>query len=86
MVFLALTRAGYDELTAKLDEVPSPIWVNAGVLSASEVSQLRADGVDLSCFTNPIDHSQPSALVNAVATISEHHPGQAIWVEQLREL
>ena len=85
MVFFVLSRAGYDELESLVGSSPLPIWVNAGVLSAQEVDALRAKGVDLSCFSDVIDPLSTASICNSIAIISEHHPGQRIWVEHRAE-
>ena len=79
MVFLVLTRVGFDELAALLGRAPSPVWVNAGALSAAEVADLRAAGVDLTVFSTGIGLAEVSA--HAAETVREHHPGHRLWVE-----
>lgn len=81
MVHLALTRAGFDDLVSSLGRVPSPLWVNSGVLSEAEVVEFRASGVDLSTFTSDIAHGEPSEFEDALDTIREHHPTHSIWYE-----
>ena len=54
MVYLTLTRAGYDELIAQRVSMPSALWVNDEVLSASELSELREAGVKVTNFVRSI--------------------------------
>ena len=81
MVFFALTRSGLDELMAEIGRTPSPLWVNDGVLSANEMKGLREAGIDLTNFTRPIALEDQSAVITALETIGEHHPGEVIWIE-----
>lgn len=83
MVFLALTRKGFEELTARFGQPPSPLWVNAEVLSESELIRLRKQGWDVTDFTYPIAADKRSEIEDAVNTITEHHPGHTVWVEYL---
>lgn len=86
MVFFALTRLGYEELVRQSGHPPSPIWVNAGVLSDAELVQLRGAGVEVTNFTRLIDAADSEAILVAVQTIQEHHSGQRVWVEYAHDL
>ena len=80
MVALILTRAGFEDMRPRIDVGRDAIWVNAGVLSASEIAKLRELGCDLSVFTNPLDLSD---LASDIDTVVEHHPNEVLWVETL---
>jgi hypothetical protein len=80
MVYLALTRRSYDTLIAQLGATPSPLWVNQGVLSTTELSKLREAGVDLSHFTRFIDPNNATEIEEAIFTVQEHHPDQKVRV------
>jgi len=60
---------------------PAALWVSLGILGPSELAELRASGLAVTNFITPIDPSNSVALANAVNTIREHHPGQAVWVD-----
>ena len=81
MVFLVLTRLGYDQLIAQSNAVPSAVWVNSGVLTEGELLRLRESGVEVTNFVRLIDACNTSAVEDAAATVQEHHVGQTIWVE-----
>ena len=82
LVFLALTRAGLDELRTQFGHLPSPLWVNDGLLSKTELAELRAKGADVTNFSYRIQPGDTAAIEAALAVISEHHAGQRIWVER----
>jgi hypothetical protein len=82
LVFLALTRAGLDELSEHFGHLPSPLWVNDGLLSDQELAELRAKGADVTNFSYRIEQGDTTAIEDAIAVISEHHAGQRIWVER----
>jgi len=81
MAHLVFSRKGYEALVAELGRAPSTLWCNPGVLSEEELTSLRSAGIDLSWFTEPVDPADPESVAEAVATILEHHPGHAVWVE-----
>ncbi len=85
MVYLALTRQGYNELIAQRGS-PSVLWVNDGVLSDSELLKLREAGVDVTNFVRSIDPHDMSAIEQAVLTVQDHHSGQRVWVEYVPDL
>jgi hypothetical protein len=85
MPHFALTRLGYDQLIKACGgSPPSPLWVNAGVLSLSELAALRAQGLDVTEFSRSIPF-QGQGLHDAINTIGEHHPGSSIWVEHVAQ-
>ena len=85
MPHFALTRQGYDQLTETSGGCPpSPLWVNAGILSPSELAALRAQGLDVTEFARPVP-LQGQGLRAAIDTIEEHHPGSSIWVEHVAQ-
>lgn len=85
MPHFVLTRQGYDQLIKVCGgSPPSPLWVNVGVLSSSELAGLRTQGVDVTDFARTIPlHGQ--GLADAIGTIEEHHSGSSIWVEHVAQ-
>lgn len=85
MPYFALTRQGYDQLVRACGgSPPSPLWVNTGILSSSELSGLRAQGLEVTDFARAVP-LQGSGLADAIGTIEEHHPGSSIWVEHVAQ-
>lgn len=82
MVFLVITRRGYDELRQAVGAAPSPLWVGKDVLTGEEVSALRADGSDLTIFSYSFSPREPQAIEGALEMIGRHHSGETIWVER----
>ena len=80
MVFLAITRAGYETYRA-LGASFGTLWVGAEVLSEEELAALRKSGVDVSDFNYKIELHETEVIAGAVETIKEHHPGETVWVE-----
>jgi hypothetical protein len=66
-----------------LRQSPSPLWVNASILSITELKQLRENGNDVSSFSIDIDINDRLAIEDAINTVKEHHAGQRIWVEYI---
>lgn len=86
MVFLVLTRNGYEQLVKELGHTPKLLWVNANVLSAEEIGALRGNGHDVTFFTKPIELSSHSAIEDAEYTVKEHHPEEALFTEAVVSL
>ena len=76
MVFMVLTRSGFDDVFPRLIKDRDAIWVNAGVLSESEVAELREAGWNLTKWTNRL-----TDLTAQIDTVQLHHPGQVVWTE-----
>ena len=81
MVYFALTRVGFDDLVASIGRIPTPLWVNIGVLSEAEVVEFRASGIELTTFTSDLGRAELSEFEDALDTIRQHHPGHSIWHE-----
>ncbi|BFM13935.1 hypothetical protein R50073_01180 [Maricurvus nonylphenolicus] len=81
MVIFVVTREGFIELESVVSTGLYPVWVGAGVLSSEETNSLRSRNVDLTDFTYEIDPGNKQDLDYALSTISEHHPGERVWVE-----
>ncbi|GLQ98206.1 hypothetical protein [Dyella mobilis] len=83
LILFALTKRGLGDLLAVARQSRTLIWVNHGIVDASELERLRADGIDLTHFTRWIDPFDREAVLVAVTTIREHHPDGAIFVESI---
>jgi hypothetical protein len=79
VVFLATTRRGYESFTSL--NADADLWISGGVLTAEELTRLRARGLKITDFTGEISSNEPDEVADAVSTIREHHPGEPIWVE-----
>ena len=79
MLLFILTREGYEDVRSLV--ATNVVWVNSGVLSNAEITDLRSRGIDLTCFAHPIDWRDGDQMDNSVDTIAEHHPGERIWME-----
>ena len=79
MVFLTLTPAGLSEAIV-LANGQFPVWCTADAITESEFSVLATENVTR--FVYSVSGPNPTmAMADAIETISEHHPGQRIWVE-----
>jgi hypothetical protein len=81
MVFLAITRQGYESYRAIGGVTAGALWVGAGVLSSEELATLRGAGGDISDFNYTIEPHELEVFAGAVGTIKEHHPGEPVWVQ-----
>jgi len=81
MVFLILTGLNLADAIATARRSGSPVWINADVMGAGEVAQLRADGLDLTTISQWIDPLDRDDVEDMLATMREHHPGHMLAVE-----
>ena len=83
MVFLVLTRAGYEDVKGHLRTAAGTIlWINQDIASPNELSDLRATGVSVTNFTRLLGIDDEAAVNEALFTIKDHHPNNRIWVER----
>jgi len=81
MVFYVLTTTGYQELVKALGRVPSPVWLNKGVLSEAELAELRSTGHNVTEFSGQRSPEDHQAITQDIWTIQEHHDGESVWVQ-----
>ena len=81
MIFLALTRKGYESYQSIEDKSYFPLWLSAGIFSNVELVTLRESGAAFSDFNYVIEPGDNEAISCAIATIKEHHPNETVWVE-----
>ena len=85
MVFLILTKQGFNDIKTIAKEINAPIWMGEGVLNEEGLEWYREEeNMDISNFFYCID-SQDDILC-AISSIEEHHPNQTIWIENLNSL
>lgn len=81
MVFFAFTPAGLSEAMV-LARGQFPVWCSADAITDSEFSALAVENATR--FVYSVSGPNPTmAMADALATISEHHPGQRVWVEHV---
>ena len=81
MICFVTSRQSYDQLAASSAWPPAVLWIAFGVLDPSELTNLRASGLAVTEFTSPFDPSDLAEMADALDTVREHHPGQAVWVD-----
>lgn len=81
MVYLALTPQGLQEVLTMLDAMAISVWCSADAISEAEFSRLKRRNVTRLNYSVPYgDHA---AIMNALGTIHDHHPGERIWIESV---
>lgn len=80
MVFLILTRQGFDAYAA-LGRDAGPLWLAADVLAKDELAELQRSHGSVTNFGFLIEPGDWSLISEAIETIKEHHPGERVWVE-----
>lgn len=73
MPFLILTRAGFDDLVARIEQPGAVLMLNPGIASDTELARLREAGANVHVLSSPIDPAQQANL-DAVL-------GRPAWVE-----
>jgi hypothetical protein len=86
LVLFALTKQGLADILDIAQGNNIPVWLNQDLLDKAELDRLRAEGLDLTSFAHWIDPTDTSHVQRAVETIKEHHPPQALYIEQIQAL
>lgn len=80
MAFLILTENGFQDLTHKLGRLPSPVWINPGLLTDGEARQLRSEGVQLTILDASVDPESRLEIEQKVRQI-QMAGLSPVWVE-----
>jgi phosphatidate phosphatase APP1 len=76
MPFLILTRAGFDDIVARIDPAGAVFHLNPGVLSDTEIARLRDAGTAVHMLPSAAD---PQELEHALR--SAGRDGETVWIE-----
>jgi hypothetical protein len=79
VVFLALREAAFEAIAIAIVG-GHHVWVGADALSQDEHSAQVKSGVKVTRFSHPLGDGDTG--VDEVATIREHHPSEAVWVQR----
>ncbi len=82
MIFFVISRNGFESYLPFATFPLVRLWISAGILTASELKDLRDRGADVTDFSYEIDLNEVDVIDDAIETIKEHHPDQVIWVER----
>ena len=76
MVFMILTRSGFDAIKPRVIAGEDAVWLNANLLTRIEVKELTDADWNVSTWTNPL-----TDLSAEIGTVQLHHPNQIVWME-----
>lgn len=82
MVYLILSREGFNHLRVVVEELKNPVWVTSNVLDRREINEYRERGMDLTVFDHTIDYNDKARLKSEIEMVKLHHPGMQVKVEQ----
>ncbi|MGZ5580650.1 MAG: hypothetical protein ACXWGW_16370 [Methylobacter sp.] len=81
MVFFVLSREGLESCLSIGANISASLWIPAGILSQSELDELRSSELSITNFNYEIGLDASEVIDAAVQTIKEHHPNEVIWVQ-----
>lgn len=80
MPFLVLTRAGFDDIAARVDLGRAALFLNPGLLSETDIARLREMGTAVHVMATPVDPLKPQQVQQALL-LTRNARGSA-WVER----
>jgi hypothetical protein len=81
MVFLSLDRSSALEAIALAKGSGHSIWAGSDAISEAEHQAFGEQGVKLTRFIFPLAGADTARIQDALATVTEHHPGETVWVQ-----
>jgi phosphatidate phosphatase APP1 len=80
MPFLVLTRAGFDDIAARVDLRKASLYLNPGLLSEQDIARLRETGTAVHVMATRVDPDKPQEVQQALLLTRS---GQgSVWVER----
>lgn len=64
MIIFVLTKYGYNEMESLIKDSKSPVWINKGVLSNSELDEVRGAGIEVTNFTYFISKTNENEILS----------------------
>lgn len=83
MLFLVLSKAGFEELKTAADPQHDHIWLNKDVLCARDIQMLNEQGWHLHVFSEAIHTSNEHSILKAIKYLEKKFPTEEIEVEYL---
>lgn len=80
MPFLVLTRAGFDDIAARVDLGKASLFLNPGLLSETEIARLREMGTAVHVMATPVDPMKPQQVQQAL--LLTRNTRGSVWVER----
>jgi len=81
VVVFVITVQGFEEMKPLINSGKYPVWFSGGIKEQDYIDNCIVEGVDVSYFNYEIELTDNEAIVGAIQTINEHHPGERIWTE-----
>ncbi|QOY96268.1 DUF2183 domain-containing protein [Massilia sp. UMI-21] len=83
MPFLVLTRAGFDDIAARVDLGKAALFLNPGLLSEADIASLRETGASVHVMATPVDPRQPGQIRQTLQALqATRDPLGNVWVER----
>lgn len=79
MSFVILTRAGFDDIVARVDSSSTVFHLNPGIASADEIARLRAAGTDVHVLASPAGPEVTPELEHVLS--AEGAQDEPLWIE-----
>lgn len=80
MPFLVLTRAGFDDIAARVDLGKASLFLNPGLLSEADIARLREMGTAVHVMATPVDPMKPQQVQQAL--LLTRNARGSVWVER----
>lgn len=80
MPFLVLTRAGFDDIAARVDLGRASLFLNPGLLSEADIARLRETGTAVHVMATPVDPARPQEVQQAL--LLTRNARGSVWVER----
>ena len=80
MPFLIMTRAGFDDIVARVAPAGTVFHLNPGVVSDDEIARLRAAGTTVHVLDSAADLQVPAELDHVLRSVKRD--GETVWIER----
>jgi phosphatidate phosphatase APP1 len=80
MPFLVLTRAGFDDIAARVDLGRAALFLNPGLLSEADIARLRESGTAVHVMATAVDPMKPQEVQQAL--LLTRNARGSVWVER----
>ena len=83
MVYPAIEPSAAAEAIELSRQSGAALWLGADAIDPEEHACLVKSVLNITRFAYPLSGASEATLLQSIATVAQHHPGETIWVQSV---
>ena len=81
MIYLILTKEGFEEAKQRILQDRAMLWVNHDILSKEQQALLAENKISVTLLSSPVNPANEKEIIAAIESIEKDYPDANIFVE-----